>query len=710
MNLRKTKLYKTVVTGTPEAVMKSLWDYLKSGKDVNMKDEETGGTLLHLLVDYGERFCEPDTIQAIYMMVCKDIEIDAQDEKGDTALHKVMRKKGTYRIMMAIIRCGADSRVLNNDGKTAEDVLLQEKPDGWREMQHWYNKYKPGLWAALDQSNPDRGTVERLLKNWCRMTCVKDGKVISIKSLVRDDIHKRDLLEMIERFENPNEMALALSAGFGFIVKGWVKQDAELLKNVDVNTRDFSYQHSYPEFPETPRPLLASAWESNNLEAVDVLMDMNPDTRILWSNEASTKNPPTPIFFQLICGNTIPKDEKVILRVFQGSDLTARDTEGSTILHVAVIHNTSENIFKNLMAYGADVSARDSKGRTARDLAEKLQKPSFVYAIDEYIIKLIKDKKFNEVEQLILHNYDHLLDITDSSKRTLVDIAKRSSSRQIYEIVKLTSAIQARVKRIFSAVEEGAIEEVKKLLSCKKYSNVRDKCGRTLLHRCILRQQTEMLQCLLETCPQHINTGDNMDRTPLHYAYLFMPEKDIIEQLVKAGGLKERHDPRGKKATDYALEVIGAQTHNALQKAVRDFELNIHLAECDFDETLRNAIKRGDLETVKSLIAGVQSFGDLSTYSSVLFDCIDNKQTDIAKFLIRNGFKTDVWKEYTKCDPNDDMCAMMECGHGPISLKERATEMKCDDFITFLENKQMNGVVKTSENPNGQVEILPYGF
>lgn len=104
MNLRKTKLYKTVVTGTPDAVMKSLWDYLKSGKDVNMKDEETGGTLLHLLVEYGERFCEPDTIQAIYMMVCKDIEIDAQDTKGDTALHKVMRKKGTYRIMMAIVR------------------------------------------------------------------------------------------------------------------------------------------------------------------------------------------------------------------------------------------------------------------------------------------------------------------------------------------------------------------------------------------------------------------------------------------------------------------------------------------------------------------------------------------------------------------------------------------------------------------------------
>lgn len=41
-------------------------------------------------------------------------------------------------------RCGADTRILNLDGKTAEDVLLQEKPEGWQEMQHWYNKYKPG--------------------------------------------------------------------------------------------------------------------------------------------------------------------------------------------------------------------------------------------------------------------------------------------------------------------------------------------------------------------------------------------------------------------------------------------------------------------------------------------------------------------------------------------------------------------------------------
>lgn len=710
MNLRKTKLYKTVVSGSPDAVMKSLWEYLKSGKDVNLRDEETSGTLLHLLVEYGERFCEPDTIQAIYMMVCKDIEIDALDNKGETALHKVMRKKGTYRIMMAIIRCGADTRILNLDGKTAEDVLLQEKPEGWQEMQHWYNKYKPGLWAALDQSNPDRHVVERLLKNWCRLTCVKNGNIVSIKSLVRDDIHKRDLLEMIERYENPNEMALALSAGFGFIVKGWVKADAELLKSVDVNTRDFSYQYAYPEYPETPRPLLASAWESNNFDAVDVLMNMKPDTRVLWTYEGSSKNPPKPVFFQLLCGNTVPKDEKVVMRVLQGSDLSARDYDGNTILHTAVIYDASENIFKNLMSLGADIAARDSKGRTPRDVAVKLNKSVYVVAIDEFIVKLVKDKKFNEVEKLILHNYDHLSDITDSSKRTIVDIAKRSSSRQIYEVINLTTAIHAYIKRIFTAVDDGLIDDAKKLLSCKKYSNVRDKCGRTLLHRCIMKERTEMLMYLLEVCSLHINIGDNLDRTPLHYAYLFMPQKDVIEKLVKAGAMKDRHDPKGRKAADYALDAIGTQTHSALKKDVRDFDLNIYLAERDFDETVKDAIKKGDLKSVKCLISGVQSYNtDLSRFSYLLFDCIDNKDTDIAKYLIGIGFKSEIWKEYTKCDPNDDMCAMMECGHGPTSLKERAMEMKCEDFVSFLERRQMNGTVK-SEIQNGDVNILSCGY
>lgn len=73
----------------------------------------------------------------------------------------------------------------------------------------------------------------------------------------------------------------------------------ELLKDVDSNAMDYSYQHKYPEFPEVPRPILAAAWESNNYDAVDVLLEMEPDTRVLWTDDAESKNPPKPLFFQV---------------------------------------------------------------------------------------------------------------------------------------------------------------------------------------------------------------------------------------------------------------------------------------------------------------------------------------------------------------------------------------------------------------------------
>lgn len=145
--------------------------------------------------------------------------------------------------------------------------------------------------------------------------------------------------------------------------------------------------------------------------------------------------------FQLFCGLGAPYDEKITQRVLRGSDLTARDSTGQTILHVAVATNQSESNFKCLLNNNVDIAARDCKGRTARDLAEKLNRPKFVRLLDEHIIKLVKEKRFEPLESLILHNYDHILDVTEGT-RTLTEVAKRSSTKQIYEIVRLAAPIQ----------------------------------------------------------------------------------------------------------------------------------------------------------------------------------------------------------------------------------------------------------------------------
>lgn len=49
-----------------------------------------------------------------------------------------------WMVVVLSCRCGADTRIVNNDGKTAEDILIMEKPEGWEEMYHWYKKFKPG--------------------------------------------------------------------------------------------------------------------------------------------------------------------------------------------------------------------------------------------------------------------------------------------------------------------------------------------------------------------------------------------------------------------------------------------------------------------------------------------------------------------------------------------------------------------------------------
>ena len=149
-------------------------------------------------------------------------------------------------------------------------------------------------------------------------------------------------------------------------------------------------------------------------------------------------------FFQLVCGRSIPTDDKILLRIIKECDLQARDREGHTILHKVVVHEQPVSRMTILLQNGANIAARDLSGRNTRDLAVKMGLNTYKQCIDDFIIKLVKDKKFNDVEKLVLQSYDGLSSVTDSSGKGLVEIAKKSSSRQIYEIVNLSSAIQVR--------------------------------------------------------------------------------------------------------------------------------------------------------------------------------------------------------------------------------------------------------------------------
>ena len=63
-----------------------------------------------------------------------------------TCIEPRVSNKLTVIFCPLYFRCGADTSIKNIDGLTAEEVLLKERPDGWEENLHWYNKFKPGVY------------------------------------------------------------------------------------------------------------------------------------------------------------------------------------------------------------------------------------------------------------------------------------------------------------------------------------------------------------------------------------------------------------------------------------------------------------------------------------------------------------------------------------------------------------------------------------
>ncbi|XP_041367616.1 uncharacterized protein LOC121382159 isoform X2 [Gigantopelta aegis] len=687
MNLKKTKVYKLIESGERNAVIKGMCDYLKSGKNPNTRDAATGESLLHHIVRHADRFSQPDMVLVIYMLACKDVDVDAIDNMGETGLHKVVRQKGGYRILIALMRCGVDTSIRNNAGLTAEEVLLTERPEGWQETLHWYNKFKPGLWVALRDEVPDRRLIERLLQSWCRLTTVKDGKVFNLKTMVQHDARKLDLLHMMDKYENTIELALAFLGGLGFIVRKW--QNEGILNNCDINACDISYQRHYPEFPPVPQPMLAATWEVNSLNAVDAAMDMHPDTAISY-NDTSHTDDTKPLFFHILTSPNRPDDD-VIERVIKGSNMAARNPEGQTILHHAINCQESNHLVETVLACDVDVAARDRLGRTARDLAEKAEMWDYVKLIDQHVFKLLKNKKFDVVENLILHMYDHITDIKDSFGKTAVDYAKKNSTRQIAEVVQLSSAIQGYVNRVFLAVQQGSVTDLQKLLSCKKYALAKDKTGQTPLLRAIMEGKRDVLLFLISEFPATVTDTDSLQRSSLHYARLFMNDPEVIDLLKKAGANADARDTFGRIPVSYSQKVLGNQAFAVLKKEIKEMAFDVYLQENNFDERFRASIQGGNYAEVVQLVTSALEHGDVtSRFRCSLFKCVDLRYEKIAIYLIKAGFTCDIHKQYSRCDPRDAMCAMMECGHRSTSLRDRAIEQGCADVVRAIDEAKFS--------------------
>ncbi|CAG5118766.1 unnamed protein product, partial [Candidula unifasciata] len=667
MNLRKTSIFKVISSGSRDKILKVSRKYIKSGKNPNLRDPQTGGNILHHIAIHCHKFIDPEMLTVVYMLACANVEVDAQDHNGDTALHHVVRQRGAYRLLVALIRCGADTSIQNSAMMTAEDILQLDRPPGHEEMLHWYNKFKPGLWCALQEDKPDRKLIEKLLKSWCRLTTVKNGQLINMKARLQYDMKMMSLLKLAETYESSVNLAIALLGGQGDLVRKWIQEG--LLINYDVNITDHSYQFRYPDYPEVPQCLLEATWATNCYSAVDALMDLQVNPCVLCP--CAENATPLPAVFQLFSGPSRPKDLRIIHRILQHTDVSVKNYLGQTLLFQSVSSEESCDTVDFLLRQGVSISARDKLGRTARDFAQTLGRKKYIQAIDGHVIKLIKVNNFSQIEELVLGNYDHIDDITDRVGRPAIKIAKNASSKQVYELVQLRSAIQSFVKRVFRAVDEGCYEEVGKLLTCKKYAAGRDLCGRTPLLKAVLQGRRSLVTKLVSDCQFTINMQDNLGRSVLHYATLFIDDPDMLQLL--------RNHGANPALTDVLVWIFqGPGSYIIIKIEIQDADLDIYTFRTNFETSFREALQAANLDMVKQLITGLAENGDVNKYSHLLFECVDLCREDIAIYMILAGFRVDIWKSYSRSEASINTSSA-KTDYEPywISLKQRATETGC---------------------------------
>ncbi|XP_011424648.3 uncharacterized protein [Magallana gigas] len=686
--LREGKLYKLLQeSDDADEVFKACYDYAYSGKDLNARDEETGEGFMHLLADEIRHFTSARGVGIIYLMACKGVDLDIADINGDTFLHKICRKPHTHRVLVSVIRSGADPLILNKKNQTPADVLLEEKPEGWEETLHYYNTFKPGLYRALQEDHPDRELIRRLLKFWCRVTVVKNCRTVHLKARLLETAYGRGLVELIEEYENTNEFIPALLECEAKLIRQWIKD--QIIVNINVNTKDYSYQFAAPKTPVAPRPLLVAVWETRCLETVDIMMELGADTSVLFSSEPD-KEKPKPLFFHVLGGPFKPTDE-IAFRILRGSNLSVRDGNGRTILFEAISQNSSEVMMNFLLTQGMRIGLRDKHGLTAYDFAKKEKKDNYCKMLDNHVISLVRDCDMSRIEDLILLGYDRLMKAKDKDGVSALGIARGSDSTQLKNTLDKFYDVQEHISKLFQTAQERDLQQLKKLLG-RKYYCAQDICGRNVLHLAVLQRSKSMVGYLASYYPQLLNTQDNLGRTPLHYAEIFLEGDDVINHMIDKGASPEEKDVQERTSVDYRCDVCGQRAFLALKKEIQEFRRDVFLAQTDFDREFMEALKNNDILKIKELVKGVLKYGNLNRYSHVLFDCVDKGQEEIAVFLIEQGMDTTIYKQYQACIDNDPDCAVGECSHTVTSFKERVL------------NKGRNRVLKAITDKSSKAE------
>lgn len=318
--------------------------------------------------------------------------------------------------------------------------------------------------------------------------------------------------------------------------------------------------------------------------------------------------------------------------IARGIDLTVRNNDGDTALHVAVKSGSVE-IARTILQHGADMNVKDGSGLTALYLAEEIENDEMVALLNRMALEV------NKVE----------VSAVEIQVPIAPEVTKDGGAEQwplaMEAEAELSSSIPGTVAMPVPTMEVDQLAEKKNFIRVL-LGNMEstDHDGQTALHRAVLQRDLKTVQLLLEVGINR-EAVDNSTCTPLHLAV----KQGSIEIVKLLLARRAKIDARTINQ-DTALHLAVQRGETEITKLLLARGAYIHAINDEGCTALHQVAKQGATDAVTTLLAnGARIEAITAKGYTALHLAAEAAATKVVKVLIAGGaqIETATIKGYT---------------------------------------------------------------
>ncbi|CAG9786620.1 unnamed protein product [Diatraea saccharalis] len=234
-----------------------------------------------------------------------------------------------------------------------------------------------------------------------------------------------------------------------------------------------------------------------------------------------------------------------------------RDEHGQSMLHFAAARAHTRNaLFQLLQESDVSLGYRDELYRTARDVSLQANVPENTSEIDKWVLHLAARGNKEKIMELLLEGYDHILDVVDEEGAPVLDVITQRGDTEMSSLLASIPTFEESREALHAAVRRGDLAAVREQLSAeggRTLARSMNTFGRTSLHIAVLAQHEDIVAYIAQTFPELLRIGDNLERTPLHYAMGVEKMESLSRVLIRAGAKRVLKDLKGRQPSYYFM-------------------------------------------------------------------------------------------------------------------------------------------------------------